>query len=128
MFSFKRINNASVVAPTIKQIAANTEVAYEVGDALVITSGKAAKATGTTKPTHICAEKATGADAISAYVIDANQEYEVPLSASGASLKVGDKVTINTDAAKVTATTTSGVAEIVAINGTAVGDTVVVRF
>lgn len=128
MFNLHKVDNTAVCAPTTKQITANTEVAYKVGDALVITSGKAAKATGTTKPTHMCVETATGADEISAYIIEPNQEYEVPLSAVGTSLKVGDKVTIHTDAAQVTATTTSGVAEIVAINGTAVGDTVIVRF
>lgn len=128
MFNFKRVNNSAVGAPSIKQLVANTAVSYAVGDALNIASGKAAKVTGTTKPTYICAQKGTGLNQVSAYLVDGNQEYEVELSAAGTSLKIGDKVTIDSDSAKVTATTTSGVAEIVSINGTAVGDTVVVKF
>ena len=44
------------------------------------------------------------------------------------SVKLGDKVTIYTDGLQVTATTTSGVAEVVGMDGTAAGSTVLVRF
>ena len=54
--------------------------------------------------------------------------FSVPLSASGASLKLGNKVTLAAGGLQVTATTTDGVAEIVGIIGTAVGDEVLVRF
>ena len=48
MFKFRRMNNSGV-APTIKQVAANTAVTYAVGDALVITSGVLALAGSTAK-------------------------------------------------------------------------------
>ena len=48
--------------------------------------------------------------------------------ADSAAIGVGDKVTIHTDGMQVTATKTSGVAQIVALDGQAVGDRVVVKF
>ena len=55
--------------------------------------------------------------------------FAVPVSAAPTSLKVGDKVTVNSDGVQVTATTTNGVATIVSLNGAkAAGDTIIVRF
>lgn len=123
MFEFYKVDNAAVCAPTIKQIPANAAVTYAVGDALTITSGKAAKATGSTKPAYICAEKATGADVISAYQVDSNSEYLVGTTSNSA-LTVGAKYTIHTDAAQITSTTNDGVAEVIK----AVGSKYVVKF
>lgn len=125
MFGFHRANNTGV-APTIKQVAANTSVEYAVGDALIITAGKLAKAGSTDKPEYIAAEKATGKDVLSVYQVESNQEYETTLSTAG-TLVVGSKVTLSS-ASEVTATTTSGVAEVVAVAGSAKGDKVIVRF
>lgn len=125
MFGFRRANNSGV-APTIKQVAANSAVTYAVGDALVLTSGKLAKAGATVKPEYISAEKASGKDVLSVYQVESNQEYETTLSTAG-TLVVGTKVTLSS-ASEVTATTTSGVAEVVSVAGSAKGDKVVVRF
>ena len=59
------------------------------------------------------------------------QDYQVwrtQLSAAGADLKPGSKVTLDADGLRVTATTESGVASIVALEGTAEGESVRVRF
>lgn len=121
MFELHRINNVRALAPTIKQIPADNATTYAVGDALVITSGKAAKATGATAPTYICAEKATGKTEISAYPVDKNTEYKT--TAAGA-VVVGTKYTIGSDAASITTTSASGVAEVVSV----AGSEVVVKF
>lgn len=126
MFSFRRSNNTAVLAPTIKQVAANTGVSYEVGDALIITSGKLAKAGATDKPAYISAQKAEGVEVLSVNQVESNQEWETTLSTAG-SLVVGTKVTLSS-ANEVTATTASGVAEVVSVAGSAKGDKVVVRF
>ena len=58
-------------------------------------------------------------------------EFETTLGVApteSATVAVGNKVTIHTDGASVTATTTSGVAEVLAIDGQTVGSRVVVRF
>lgn len=128
-FIFKRYNNRAVVAPSIKELAATSGVSYKVGDALGLSSGKAVKVTGTAVPEYICAaEKTAGAnETIVAYAIDKDQEYETVLSTDG-SLVVGAKYTIASDSAKVTATSTSGVAEVVKAEGTTAGSVVVVKF
>lgn len=59
--------------------------------------------------------------------IDDDMIYLAPLSAAGTALKIGDRVTIASDGLQVTATT-GGMAEIVGIHGTAVGDEIEIRF
>lgn len=104
----------------------------KVGMALVANSGNLAVATGATKPTYISMAERDNAvaagDLIPVIRVQPDVIFEVALSAAGASLKTGQKVTIATDGLKVTATTTDGVAEIVEILGTAAGDKVRVRF
>lgn len=104
----------------------------KVGMALYMNAGNLAIASGTTKPTYICmCEKETAVaagDIIPVIRVDDGMIFSVPLSASGASLKLGNKVTLAAGGLQVTATTTDGVAEIVGIIGTAVGDEVLVRF
>lgn len=126
MFGFRRSNNSAVLAPTTKQVAANTSVEYAIGDALIVTAGKLAKAGATDKPEYISTQKATGVDVLSVYQVEPTQEYETTLSTAG-TLVVGTKVTLSS-ASEVTATTTSGVAEVVSVAGSAKGDKVVVRF
>ena len=104
----------------------------KVGMALYMNAGNLAIASGTTKPTYICmCEKETAVAAgenIPVIRVDDGMIFSVPLSASGATLKLGDKVTLAAGGLQVTATPTDGVAEIVGIIGTAVGDEVLVRF
>ena len=101
------------------------------GMAMVLSSGKLAIASGTNKPEFICIEQHSAAvsagDLVTVVRVEPDTDYETVLSASGA-LNIGDKVTLASDGLRVTATTASGVAEIVAMEGTASGDTVVVRF
>ena len=104
----------------------------EVGMALTLTSGKLAKATGTTKPAYISMLQAkaalTAGEIIPVVRVTEDIIWETTLQEAGTSLNVGDKVTIHTDAMQVTATTTSGVAEIVYMDGTDAGSMCRVRF
>lgn len=114
-------------APAMIWKPATTSETYKVGETLKLSSaGKLTKASGTDVPEFVCsadyAAPASNAGSIPVTEINPGQIYRVPLQASGVSLVVGDKVTIHTDGLQVTATTTSGVAEIVKIEGTAVGD------
>ena len=125
MFGFRKMNNSGV-APTIKQIAANTAVTYNVGDALVITSGKAALAGSTAKPEYIAAQGGLGLDTLSVYQVNSDQEYDTVLAETGA-VVVGTKVTLSSSNS-ITTTTTNGVAEVVSVAGTAQGSAAVVKF
>lgn len=105
----------------------------KVGMALVQSGGNLAIATGTTKPTYIsmCERETacTAGDLIPVLRVQPDMIFETVWSAAATAVKLGNKVTMHaSDGLQVTATTESGVAEVVGIDGTAVGDTVRVRF
>lgn len=88
------------------------------GMALYQSGGNFAVATGTTKPTYIAmVEKGaavTAGEIIPVMRVTPENIFETTISADGTSLHVGDKVTLHaSNGMQVTATTTSGVAEIV---------------
>jgi len=131
MFDFVK-SQIAPNAPDMIWKPTTTSETFKVGETLKLSSaGKLTKASGTDVPAFVSLAEyvapASNAKDIPVVEINAGQIYRVPLQATGSSLKVGDKVTIHTDGLQVTATTTSGVAEIVKINGTAVGDTVEVH-
>lgn len=104
----------------------------KVGMALVQTGGNLAIASGTTAPTYVsmiekeaaCAE----GDIIPVMRVLPDMMFETTFQAAATDVNLGDKVTLHTDGLQVTATKTSGVAEVVGMDGTAVGDKVRVRF
>lgn len=122
-------NDDGHVAPFLQMPCA--AITPKKGMALKLDSGKLAIAAGSDEPEFICVEEhsaaVTAGDLVTVVRVDPGTDYETTLSAAG-TLNIGDKVTIASDGLRVTATTTSGVAEIVAMEGTASGDTVVVRF
>ena len=101
---------------------------FAVGEALVLAGGALTKCGPTAVPTHICVGPRQTDDTVPATRVSAEIVYTAPLSAAGAALKLGDKVTLSADAMELTATTASGVAEIVRMFGTGVGDSLGVRF
>lgn len=108
-----------------KKVTSGEEIV--LGEALVLSAGKLTKCGATAKPTFI----AVGPSKDGAAPVIRVQDYmafETELSAAGTDLAAGSKVTLGTDGLTVTATTTSGVATIVGMSGTAIGDTVKVRF
>lgn len=127
MFKLFKRNDATV--PVVKEFPAAAGT-YSVGEALVISSGLLTKASGSTTPTYISAGKGTLAsgDMLAVNPVYEDKEFKTTLSAAGGSLNIGDKVTIETDSARVTATKTNGVAEIIEIISTAIGGEVIVRF
>ena len=110
------------------------DIAVSVGMALYQDTGLLKKATGATKPAYISMINKTVAaegDLIPVIRVDHGIVFETSNSASFSGAKVGTKVTLHTDALQVTATTTSGVAEIIDFDDVAAagtGGTVHVRF
>ena len=113
-------------------VPCSSGVAYEAGLPITVASGAAVVATGTTKPTHICVQKRAGVtdEEVGAILITPDMVFETTLTVAGTSLTVGKKVTIAAGGAGVTATTDSGIAEIVGFpKGTkGAGDPVYVKF
>lgn len=102
------------------------------GLALYFSSGLLALCSGTTKPEYICmceGPTLTSGDVIPVLRVLPDRVFETAWSTSGSAINVGQKVTIASDGLRVTATTSSGVAEVVGKADTvAENDTVYVRF
>lgn len=131
MFRLLKVENGrmNVPEPVFHDVTAGEAV--EIGEALVLTGGKLTKCGATTKPEFIANGVKSASDEnrkLGVVRVEGNQVYEVPVTGAPTSLKVGDKVTINTDGLQVTATVTNGVITIDHLNGaTAAGDKLIVR-
>ena len=110
------------------------DIAISVGMALAMSSGHLVKATGTTKPTYISmtdATVATDGDLVPVIRVDSGIIFETTNTAAMSGVGIGAKVTLHTDGLQVTATTASGVAEVVSKDAAAdagSGGVVRVRF
>ena len=125
MFIVKKILGARINVPEPEKHIAGTAITQ--GMALTLTGGKLVAATGT--PTHIALGAAKADEEVACYAVLPAMHFEVPVTAAPTSLKEGDKVTIAEGSLGVTATTQSGVATIVDLNGAkAVGDLIMVKF
>ena len=113
-------------------LPATGSTAPSIGLALVLSSGKLVKASGTTKPAYVCMMEAPAAVAAGTLIpvirVEPDTVCECTNAASLSGVAIGAKVTIHTDGLQVTGTTTSGVAAIVDKDGDAVGSRVLVRF
>lgn len=103
----------------------------KAGMALYQNAGNLALASGTTNPTFISMTEReaalTAGDSIPVVRVSEDIIWQTEWSAAATAVKQGQKVTIHTDGLTVTATTTGGVAEVVDMDGTAIGDKVRVR-
>lgn len=124
-FEFLRSENDA--APIEKEVIATNGVTYEHG-CLLVNGSDGTATTTTAKPEYVYAGKtfvASTGDKLAVRVVFPTDEYETLLSASGSSLKIGDKVTTN--GVKATATKASGVFQLLTPGG-ASGSKVVGRF
>ncbi|MFR3291361.1 MAG: hypothetical protein ACLTSG_14605 [Lachnospiraceae bacterium] len=124
-------NNGGII-PGLEYLPAGA-ITPQIGMALVMTDGKLAACGATTRPQYICATAAesalTAGTIIPVFRVLEGMLFATTWSAAASAVNAGDL----SDAQRrrgmqVTATTTSGVAEVVSMDGTAVGDTVYVRF
>ena len=115
--------------PPIEYLQATVEEDVALGEALVTAAtGLLTKCGATAKPEYIAAGPQDENDLVPVIRVQDYQVWRTQLSAAGTSLKPGNKVTLAADGLQVTATTESGVAAIVVLEGTAAGDSVRVRF
>lgn len=128
MFDLKKILNGRMNVPEPEVHVAGIDITSP-GMALTLAGGKLTLCAATSVPTHISMGIAKNGAKCAACPVNGDQRYEVDVTAAPASLKEGDKVTISADGLGVTATTTSGVATIVALNGaSAIGDKITIKF
>lgn len=128
MFKIWKLNAGS--KPVIKELP-SASASFSVGEVAVISSGAITKAGASDMPTFVVCEKGTKttADVVAVNPIYEDMEFLTTFYGDGSSLVAGDVVTLHTDSAQVTATTTNGVATIVEKLGSgASGTEVVVKF
>ena len=101
---------------------------FVCGEAVVLSAGCLTKCGATTKPQYIVQGDKLVRGCLPVIAVSSDDTYLAELSAAGTSLKAGAKVTIASDGVDVTATTENGVAEIIAIHGIKIGDSVEVKF
>lgn len=119
------------MTPPIEYKAATADESYAVGEALKVASGAVTKCSGAVKPAYVCVGPANAAGEVPCVAVQDYMEFETTLGVAPTdsnTVAVGNKVTLHTDGMSVTATTTGGVAEVLAIDGQTVGSRVVVRF
>lgn len=104
----------------------------KIGLALVQTGGNLTLCSATATPTYISMIEKNAAcaagDIIPVVRVEKDVIWETEATAAMTAVTIGSKVTLSADGMGVTATTTSGVAEVVDMDGTAIGDKVYVRF
>ena len=134
MFKLVKILNSGVNVAEPCHLKADKDNDYFVGTLIKQSYGIATNVTATDKPTHLVGENVGfGTKShVLCHPISPDMIFETTFAASPEGLKPGDKVTLafdTTSATNVTATTTSGVAEIYDLVGAKnVGDRVYVRF
>ncbi len=112
-----------------RAVTANEDVV--LGEALALSAGKLTKCGATARPEYVAVGPKDDAGIAPVVRVQDYMEFETTLSAApaeGVTLAEGTKVTLAADGLQVTATTTSGVAVITWLGGTAAGDPVRVRF
>ena len=117
MFKLQRKGSAATEA--VEYIEGTASEAIVVGELLKLANGKLTVAGASDVPEFVSLGSGTGT-IIPVKRIYEDEVYQTVLSTSGASLKVGDKVT-TANGLKATATTTSGVFTITEILDSAVG-------
>ena len=126
---FKLFSSDFYTTTPIEYLDATAEEAFSVGEACSLASGLLTKCGATTAPEYITVgEVAADSGKVPCIRVHSSQIFETTFSAAASSIVVGNKVTINTDGLQVTATSTSGVAEVVKKMGDKSGDPVLVRF
>ena len=115
---FKLHQKASPATEAIEYVTAGATLA--IGSLVGYSGGKVVA--NTTAPEYVTLGKASNGETVAVKRIYEDEIYETTLSASGSSLNVGDKVTVT--ATQATATPASGIFEIIAMDGTAVGSKV----
>lgn len=129
--AFKIYSTDDNRVPGIEYLPASA-ITPKVGMALTQTTDQLALATGETAPTYISMCEKDGActagDIIPVIRVGKDMILETTFADDATSIKLGNKVTLYTDGLQVTATTNSGVAEVVYMDGTASGSMCRVRF
>lgn len=132
MFDFLKSLSGENFQTTLVSPTTPGEV-YVEGEGLVLSGGKLTKAGASVKPQYLASQAyaapASGNQDLAVYPVLPHHIYKTTFAADGSAVFEGQAVTLHTDGAQITATTTNGVATIVKKLGTgAIGTEALVRF
>ena len=134
MFKLIKIQNSGRNVPEPEKLKKLSSITITAGEALVLDDGEITSCPSTATPTYIAfAAASEESESVVCYPVSRDMLFETTVNASPTALAVGSKVTIGKDSdgcsVCVSATTASGVATIVNLDGAAqVGDKVTVKF
>lgn len=117
---FKIHAKGSAATECIEYVTAGAEL--KLGTLVGYSGGKVVA--NSTAPEYVTLGTANNNETIAVKRIYEDEIYETTLSVAGGSLNLGDKVTVTTNGLEATATTSNGIFEIIAIDGTAIGSKV----
>lgn len=126
MFTYHQFDHGQT--PPLEYLTGKEGENFSAGEALSLSAGVLTKCGATAKPDYICMGPMKEDGTVPCSKVAGSIVYDAPLTVAGAALKLGNKVTLSADGMGVTATTAEGVATIVRMDGTAIGDLVGVRF
>lgn len=124
---FKFLRNERGGSPALCDIPAVSGTVYKIG--LPLTAAGAV-VSGETAPDYICAQETTGTEGgfVKAIAVSYDDVYLTKFTAAPTAINAGDKVTIASDGAGITATKTNGVAKVIKKYGDASGSMAEVKF
>ena len=134
MFKLIKILNSGVNVPEPCRLNKESAAEIKIGSALILNGGKAENCPETVRPEYIALEDSgAGKTYVLAYTVSENMIFETPITDSPEALTEGACVTLSKDdngnTVGVSATTASGVAKIVSLDGaTDAGDKISVKF
>ena len=133
MFKLIRILNSAVGTPEPVRIPTDKNTDIPLGAALTLSDGVATHCGATATPLFISASiaKAGKHESVLVYPVFDNMLFDAPLYEEAPDLAVGDKLTLYVDEGSIACGVTAqagGSAQVIAINGNHIGDTVTVRF
>lgn len=105
---FKIAKMRTLAERAIEVYAPTADEPIALGEALVLTTGKLTKCAATATPEYIARSAGTN-KAIAVNRVLEEDIFETTFAADASAVNEGSKVTLHTDGAQVTATTTNGV-------------------
>lgn len=130
--AFKLVDRLSTFAQPVESLLGTDNEAYTIGEALVVTSGRLTKCGATATPEFIClktqAAESTAVTPLPIIRVEEDMVFSCKSTATVAATLVGAKVTLHTDGLLVTATTSSGVAQITKTDGATTNSNVELMF
>lgn len=114
------------MTPPIEYLPGKEGEVYTLGEALALDAGAVTKCGAAARPDYVAVGPVNKQEEVPVVKVQDYMTFETTLSAAAAGLTVGGKVSLSADGLQVTSGEGAGI--LTALEGTAAGDAVTVRF